>query len=1009
MPEEAASLSTEFQSEEGVPENPFPGLRSFESHETHLFFGRDGQSDELLRILAQNRFVAVVGVSGSGKSSLVRAGLLPAIERGFLAGAGSNWRILTIRPGAAPMENLATALSQSTALEAADLDIGRRQTLVDAALSRDSFGLIEAARLTRSTSRENLLVLVDQFEEIFRLGSGRFKTADAEDPAAFVRLLLEAIRQTEVPIFVAITMRSDFLGDCARFRDLPETLNRAQYLIPRMTREQRRQAIEGPIAVGDATISSRLVQRLLNDLGDEPDQLPILQHALMRTWDAWYRERKFDSPIDLDHYEGIGAMAAALSRHADEAYAELDERAQQIARRLFQSISEKGPDNREIRRPTRLSEICAIAEADQDTVIKVIDCFRSHGRTFLVPPAYETLNPNSVIDVSHESLIRLWNRLRKWTDEEAEDAAIYKRLADDAARNKAGRVGLLRDPGLAVTLEWRATRQPNAAWADRYAPGFSDALDFLERSRRAGESAKLLRRGAVAVTAAVLVIAAGFSVMYARNSKKLREATQAGLAHELFYDAQAIDRDHPEQLELSALLALESAKLAPTKDDDDFLRHVEAISEKPNFKLQLPGAVHTVSYSRDGRLLAAAAGETAYLLQAATGKIVQPLKPGGTVTAASFSPDGGRVATASYDQTARVFDVSTGKEIWHSAPNAPGLAIAFSPDGRYLSTGSFDKTVRVFDAQNGSPIWQALFGGPVVAVAFSSDGRFLATASQDNTARVFAAATGKEIWRSQRKAAVWSIAFSPDNRYLALGCYDGGVLLLDAATGVEKWRVLEGDKINAVAFSPNGNYLAVGSADKTARVFETAEGREDFSIKEDGGIDAISFSPDGRYLATGSEEKTARVFEVATQTELWRLVHSDTVGTVAFSPDGRHLATGSDDKNARLFDMAKNSASFDTGKDQVTTAIFSPDERFMAVLGQTKVGQLFEHDTQVFETPTGKNILVLKAASPNKQVLAVAFGPQGNQMALGIKDGTASVIETATGKQIATLKGRDRS
>jgi len=173
MPEEAASLSTEFQSEEVVRENPFPGLRSFETYETHLFFGRDGQSDELLQILARNRFVAVVGVSGSGKSSLVRAGLLPAIERGFMAAAGSNWRILAIRPGTTPMENLATALSQSTALEAAELDIGQRQTLVDAALSRDSFGLIEAARLTRSTSRENLLVLVDQFEEIFRLSAGR--------------------------------------------------------------------------------------------------------------------------------------------------------------------------------------------------------------------------------------------------------------------------------------------------------------------------------------------------------------------------------------------------------------------------------------------------------------------------------------------------------------------------------------------------------------------------------------------------------------------------------------------------------------------------------------------------------------------------------------------------------------------------------------------------------------------------------------------------------------------
>jgi WD40 repeat protein len=1004
MPEEAASLPSEFQSEEGVRDNPFPGLRSFESDETHLFFGRDGQSDELLRILTRNRFVAVIGVSGSGKSSLVRAGLLPTIERGFMAGAGSNWRILTIRPGATPMANLAAALSQSSALEAADLDIGRRQTLVDAALSRDSFGLIEAARLTRSTSRENLLVLVDQFEEIFRLGSGRLKTADAEDPAAFVRQLLEAIHQTEVPIYVAITMRSDFLGDCARFRDLPETLNRAQYLIPRMNREQRRQAIEGPIAVGDATISSRLVQRLLNDLGDEPDQLPILQHALMRTWDAWYREGKLDSPIDLDHYEGIGGMSDALSRHADEAYAELDEHSKDIARRLFQCISEKGPDNREIRRPTRLSEICAIAEADQESVVKVIDCFRSHGRTFLVPPAHETLGPNSVIDVSHESLIRLWNRLRKWTDEESEDAAIYKRLADDAARNKAGRVGLLRNPGLAATLEWRATRKPNAAWANRYAPGFLAAMEFLEHSRR---SSLVRRYTAGSAVALGLLATFGVGWIYSSSAKKVHDTAQAALARQLGYEAQANERDNPEKIELSALLALESNKLAPTMEDDDFLRQVEAISERPQFKLGLPGVVHAVSYSRDGRMLAAAAGETVDLIETATGKVLQSLKSADTLTSVSFSPDGSRLATASYDRSARVFDVSTGKQLWNSAQNGVVLAIAFSPDGRYLTTGGLDKTVRMFDAASGLPIWQQALGDGVGAVAFSGDGRFLATGSLDKTARVFDVLTGKEVRKWPRRSAVSSVGFSPDSRYLAIGCDDGGVVIFDVATSEEKWRFLEGDKINALAFSPDGKFLAVGSADKTARIFETEEGREVFDIKEDGGVDAIAFSPDGRYLATGSEERTARVFDVAAGTELWRLVHSDTVGTVAFSPDGRFLATGSDDKNARLFQMAKNDVAFDTGKDQVTTAVFSPDERFVAILGQTKVGQQFEYATQVFEIPSGKNIRTLRAASPDKQVLAVAFGPQGKEIALGIKDGTTSLIETATGNTIVTLKGNE--
>ena len=280
--------------------NPFPGLRSFEADETHLFFGRDGQSDDLLRILARNRFVAVVGTSGSGKSSLVRAGVLPALQSGFMAGAGSRWRIATIRPGANPIENLATAINNSAAASPGELDFDARHILLESVLRRNSFGLIEAARITKTAPRENVLVLVDQFEEIFRLRSDRSGgNVEEEDAAGLVRLLLEATRQVEVPIYIAITMRSDFLGDCAQFQDLPETMNEAQYLIPRMTREQRRQAIEGPVAVGGGIIAPRLVQKLLNDVGDAPDQLPILQHALMRTWDAWYREGQ---PRDSDRF-----------------------------------------------------------------------------------------------------------------------------------------------------------------------------------------------------------------------------------------------------------------------------------------------------------------------------------------------------------------------------------------------------------------------------------------------------------------------------------------------------------------------------------------------------------------------------------------------------------------------------------------------------------------------------------------------------------------------------------
>ncbi|HVN27835.1 MAG TPA: hypothetical protein VMT64_05080, partial [Candidatus Binataceae bacterium] len=544
--------------------NPFPGLRSFESDETHLFFGRDGQSDDLLRILGRRRFVAVVGTSGSGKSSLVRAGVLPALQSGFMAGAGSSWRIATMRPGANPIDNLATAINNSAADTPGELDLNARHILLESVLRRNSFGLIEAARITKTAPRENLLVLVDQFEEIFRLrfdhASGT--VAEEEDAAALVRLLLQAIRQVEVPIYVAITMRSDFLGDCAQFQDLPETMNQAQYLIPRMTRDQRRQAIEGPVAVSGANIAPRLVQKLLNDVGDAPDQLPILQHALMRTWDAWYREGKLEAPIDTAHYESIGGMANALSRHAEEAFNELDPSQQMIAQRMFETISYLGPDNREVRRPTRLSDICEVAETDLDSMARVIDFFRTRGRTFLVPPAPEKLRPDSIIDISHEALIRLWTRLHNWTVVESESAATYKRLADDAARHATGRAALLREPGLSLALMWREKRRPNEAWARRYAPGFTTAMEFLEASRRANVLAKWTRRIGAASGFAFAIVFLFLAITAAQGRREAQRLRTLASARQLIADAQGLERDSPARLNVSALLAIESAKRA---------------------------------------------------------------------------------------------------------------------------------------------------------------------------------------------------------------------------------------------------------------------------------------------------------------------------------------------------------------------------------------------------------------------------------------------------------------
>ncbi|MGA2648705.1 MAG: ATP-binding protein, partial [Candidatus Sulfotelmatobacter sp.] len=269
--------------------NPFPGLRPFEPDEDHLFFGREKEIDELLRRLRSGRFLSVVGTSGSGKSSLVRSGLIPALQSGFMVKAGSSWRVAVVRPGTDPIGNLARSLNTSDVLgTSGDLSNGS-QILVEVTLRRSTVGLVEALRQAQIPRDDNLLVVVDQFEELFRFRHGCQNQNLKDEAVAFVKLLLEATQQDKLPIYVVLTMRSDFIGDCMEYPGLPEAVNAGMYLVPRMTRQELRSAITGPVAVGGGQIASRLVLRLLNDIGDNQDQLPVLQHALMRTWDYWYQ------------------------------------------------------------------------------------------------------------------------------------------------------------------------------------------------------------------------------------------------------------------------------------------------------------------------------------------------------------------------------------------------------------------------------------------------------------------------------------------------------------------------------------------------------------------------------------------------------------------------------------------------------------------------------------------------------------------------------------------------
>ncbi len=404
----------------GMSTFPYPGLRPYEKTEADLFFGREEHVDQLLAKLERHRFLAVIGPSGCGKSSLVRAGLLAAVESGFMAKAGLNWRAAVMRPGGQPLANLASGLLAPDGFDRRMDDHQEELAFLGATLRRGPLGLVEAFRDAGLPERTNLLVLVDQFEEIFRY----HRLGGITEANAFVDLLLASAAEPSARIYVVLTMRSDHLGNCTVFRDLPEAMNDSQFLTPRLTREQNRAAIVGPAKMFGVEIQPEVVTRILNEMGTDPDQLPLMQHLLMRMWRRATHgrvEANYGGQITMtvEDYEAVGGLANALSDHVERIYQRLpDDASKRIAETAFRNLTEISPDGQVVRRPVRVSEICTLADASPDQVVPVLDEFRAEGRSFLVPRISERLNPETVIDISHESLIRQWRQLGDWTKDE---------------------------------------------------------------------------------------------------------------------------------------------------------------------------------------------------------------------------------------------------------------------------------------------------------------------------------------------------------------------------------------------------------------------------------------------------------------------------------------------------------------------------------------------------------------------------------------------------------------
>jgi len=535
-------------------ENPFVGLRPFGIADADVFFGREAQIATVLERLRGTRFLAVVGASGSGKSSLVLAGLIPALPREGAERTGPSWRMAVMRPGAAPVAALARVLARTQVLgaQADDPDVPRAAMLER--LQRDEFGLVDLVQRAELRKDENLLVVVDQFDELFRFATDTDRAARATEAAAFVKLLLTAAASKDVPVSVAIAIRSDFIGDCARFDGLPEAVNDGLFLVPRLTPDDVWRAIEQPVRRRGEVVTPQLVARLLDDATAGADQLPKLEHALMRTWDAWSNDHAAGEPLDERHYEAIGEVRGALSKHANEIYDALEPRQQQLAERLFRCLTARDGENRDVRRPMPVSAVLAVTAAKPGELEQLMRIYAAPAVSFLTASG-PLSNPTTILDVTHESLMRLWDRLRAWVADEAESGKTYRKLVDDAAAKRAHWV----DPELAVGEAWLAKHRTsvNPAWAARYDVALAALpADELAGSRAAHErfaaALAFLNASAAAPRRSAGMIIALVSVLFLA-------ATALAIVGFTKYNQTVAERHRADELDTKARAAISQA------------------------------------------------------------------------------------------------------------------------------------------------------------------------------------------------------------------------------------------------------------------------------------------------------------------------------------------------------------------------------------------------------------------------------------------------------------------
>jgi len=967
-----------------LPVNPYRGLEVFREQDAHFYFGRDEAVARLRKIAEKQHFTAVIGASGSGKSSLVFAGLMPALRQ------TDGWLIADCRPKKDPFLELAASLFPFLYdAEPDELERIKKTKQCAAALLSGELNLSDLVRrITEKNDRHRFLLIVDQFEELYT------PNADKDLARSFVNLLLEASQTDDFN--AVITLRADFMSAAASCGVFAEALNSSQPLfIPAVENNDLLQMVEKPAALQHVAFEHGLADLIVSELDNEPSNLPLLEFCLTQLW-------KKQQCREITHavYQDIGGVQQAVAIYADERYSLFNAEDKNRVRHIFLNLVRLGADKKHIRRTAIFEEF---KPEDHGLIEELV-------KRRLLVTGVDTESGKSTVEIVHEALIRHWKTLLDWVEQQ-EDLLVWREKLEvlqnqwlESKKKKHGESALLRGLALQEALKWSESHGGYLRKDELYFIRDSEAAWIKQRKRK-----KIAIAAVLSITGLVAVV---FFLLWKNAEQQKNVAEQKTVEANIEKDRADEQRERAEKQTLEA-------------------RHnlAKAFEGKALTALKTAKQEGTWAYKQTALFTAASSGQKidpqqpswfpsplAILFNAEvfhnalTEQWSSPVQQG-AVRSVAFSPDGRRVASASDDKMVRIWDSTTGKEIFLLRGHTDSVwSVAFSPDGQYIASASRDKTIRIWEATSGKNllIIQEKEKIHLPCIAFSPSGKRVAATSSGFAIRIWDVETGKELTILKGDGqATGSIAFSPDGQLLA-STHNGGKIRIWNATSGQEVNSLTGHtayEIRSVAFSPDGKTLATASwdfkfsIDNTVRLWDVNTGKELNVLKgHTNAVLSIAFSPHGKYIASASADRTIRIWDVETGTELKLLKGSDAAVSVAYNPDGSQLISAFLDNTVRVWDVNINKERkiLSGHTDDIRSISFSPDSKTLASASGDKT-------VRIWDVVTGEEKFTLQGG--HAAVRIVLFSPDGKRVASASWDHTQRVWDSKTGNVIKILKG----